>query len=138
MKRPAVALFGSLLLMLMNVGFVAAQDGSFTGEIMDSACAKMGSHEGMMAQHANIKDAKTCTLGCVKGGAKFVLYDSRSKTLYQLDDQQKPIQFAGTRVKISGSLDKDTNTIHVTDIQGAPYKPTSFRGSAYMTRPGTS
>jgi hypothetical protein len=103
----------------LSVGFAAAQGGSFNGEIMDSACAKMGSHDGMMKNHANIKDAKGCTLGCVKGGAKFVLYDASSKTVYQLDDQTKPRQFAGATVKVTGTLDKGTNTIHVSDISGS-------------------
>jgi Protein of unknown function (DUF5818) len=86
---------------------------------MDSSCAKMGSHEGMMKEHAGIKDAKACTLGCVKNGAKFVLYDATSKTVYQLDDQQKPMQFAGDHVQVNGTLDKATSTIHVTSIKSA-------------------
>jgi hypothetical protein len=36
-----------------------------------------------------------------------------------LDDQQKPVQFAGEKVKVMGTVDKVTNTIHVTDIHGA-------------------
>ncbi len=118
MKRLIFAVAGSLMLVLLIVSFSIAQDRTFNGEIMDSACAKMGSHDGMMKSHADIKDAKGCTLGCVKGGAKFVLYDSTSKTAYDLDDQQKPVQFAGQRVKVRGTVDKGTNTIHVTDIQG--------------------
>ena len=55
----------------------------------------------------------------LKGGAKFVLYDATSKMVYQLDDQQKPMALAGDQVKVTGSLDKATNTIHVTDIKAA-------------------
>ena len=119
MKRLTFAIVGSLMLVLLSVGFGIAQDRTFNGEIMDSACAKMGSHDGMMKSHADIKDAKGCTLGCVKDGAKFVLYDATSKTVYDLDDQQKPVQFAGQKVKVMGTVDKVTNTIHVTDIHGA-------------------
>src|ERR1700691_3512251 len=111
MRRMAMAVAGSLVLVLCSIGFTAAADMTYSGEIMDSACAKMGSHEGMMKAHAGIKDAKGCTLGCVKGGAKFVLYDAASKTVYELDDQQKPMQFAGDKVKVMGTLDKATNTI---------------------------
>jgi hypothetical protein len=102
-----------------TVSLAIAQDRTFNGEIMDSACAQMGSHDGMMKSNADIKDAKGCTLGCVKGGAKFVLYDAASKTVYELDDQQKPVKFAGEKVKVMGTVDKVTNTIHVTDIHGA-------------------
>jgi hypothetical protein len=119
MKRLAIATAVSLVLVLCSVGFTAAKDMTYSGDIMDSSCAKMGSHEGMMKGHPGIKDAKGCTLGCVKGGAKFVLYDAGSKMVYQLDDQQKPVQFAGDQVKVTGTLDKATNTIHVTDIKGA-------------------
>jgi hypothetical protein len=115
--RKVFLLAAPLLLVLSAVGLASAKD--FSGEIMDSACAKMGSHEGMMKGHPGIKDAKGCTLGCVKNGAKFVLYDESSKTVYQLDDQDKPMQFAGDKVKVMGTLDKATNTIHVTDIKGA-------------------
>lgn len=52
---------------------------TFTGEIMDSSCAKMGSHEMMEKEHKVAHDAKACTLGCVKMGAKFVLYDTATK-----------------------------------------------------------
>ena len=119
MKRLTFAVAGLFMLVLLGVGSGIAQDRTFNGEIMDSACAKMGSHDGMMKGHADIKDAKGCTLGCVKGGAKFVLYDAASKTVYELDDQQKPMQFAGEKVKVMGTVDKATNTIHVTDIKGA-------------------
>ena len=117
MKKMWMAILGSTVLALLAVGFSAAADMTYSGEIMDSSCAKMGSHEGMMKAHPGIKDAKGCTLGCVKGGAKFVLYDASSKTVYELDDQQKPVQFAGDKVKVMGTLDKATNTIHVTDIK---------------------
>ena len=115
--RKVFLLVAPVILVMSTMGIAAAKD--FSGEIMDSACAKMGSHDGMMKGHPGIKDAKGCTLGCVKGGAKFVLYDAASKTVYQLDDQQKPMQFAGDQVKVMGTLDKATNTIHVTDIKGA-------------------
>lgn len=119
MKRLILVVAESLMLVLLSVCLGIAQDRTFDGEIMDSACAKMGSHDGMMKSHADIKDAKGCTLGCVKGGAKFVLYDGSTKTVYELDDQQKPVKFAGEKVKVMGTVDKVTNTIHVTDIHGA-------------------
>jgi hypothetical protein len=119
MKKICLTILGSAVLALLAVGFAAAADMTYSGEIMDSACAKTGSHEGMMKAHPGMKDAKACTLGCVKAGAKFVLYDAASKTVYELDDQQKPMQFAGDKVKVMGTLDKTTNTIHVTDIKPA-------------------
>jgi hypothetical protein len=56
-------------------------------------------------------------LDCVKAGSKFVLYNSASKTVYQLDDQQKPRDFAGQKVKVVGTYDTGTKTIHVEKIE---------------------
>ena len=114
MKKVAIGLVASF--MLFVVSFAAAKDKAFTGEIMDSQCAKMGSHD-MMMKKEGIKTVKECTMGCVKMGGKYVLYNSATKTVYQLDDQTKPEQFAGEKVKVTGTMDKATKTIHVTDIQ---------------------
>ena len=118
MKRFAIGIAGSAMLLLLSPGFARAQNATFNGEIMDSQCAKTGSHQEMMTKHA-IKTEKACTLGCVKNGGKFVLYDPDSKMTYQLDDQKKPMQFAGEKVKVTGKYDSSTETIHVTDIQSA-------------------
>ncbi len=92
---------------------------TFTGEIWDSDCAKMGSHEQMMKGEGS-KNAKECTLGCVSGmGSKFVLYDKAKKVIYQLSDQEKPREFAGQRVKVTGTYDSATKTIQVQSIEPA-------------------
>jgi hypothetical protein len=39
--------------------------------------------------------------------------------VYELDDQTKPANFAGDKVKVMGTLDKATKTIHVSDIKAA-------------------
>lgn len=91
---------------------------SYTGEVMDSACASMGSHDGMM-QQAGAKNAKECTLKCVAAGSKFVLYDAASKTTYELSDQTKAKDFAGQKVKVTGTFDSSTKTITVQSIEAA-------------------
>jgi len=117
MKKLAFTLGG--ILILIGVSLAAPADRSFTGEIMDSACASMGSHSGMMSKEGGPKTAKACTAACVKGGAKYVLYDSATKKTYQLDDQSKPEQFAGEKVKVVGTYDATSKTIHVTSITSA-------------------
>jgi hypothetical protein len=108
------------LLACVGVGLMASpQANTFMGSIMDSSCALMGTHQKMMQAHPGIKSDKACTLGCVKNGAKFVLYDSSSNTVYQLDDQKTPMEYAGDKVKISGMLNADTKTIHVEKIEPA-------------------
>ena len=53
----------------------------------------------------------------VKVGRKYV--PKTDTATYQLDDQEKAKQFEGKQVKVSGSLDKATGTLHITDIQFA-------------------
>jgi hypothetical protein len=85
---------------------------TFTGEIMDSQCADMGSHENMMkGEHAST--AKECAIACVKKGGKYAFYDG--KKAYALDNQKKAKDFAGQKVTITGKVDGDT--IQVKDIQ---------------------
>jgi hypothetical protein len=50
----------------------------------------------------------------VKAGGKYVL--KTSDMSYQLDDQKKAKQFVGQQVKVIGTLDSSTSTIHMADI----------------------
>jgi len=102
--------------LLLAPGFAAAA--TFSGEIMDSQCAKGGGHESMFKKEGT-NDPKVCTLACVKAGGKFVLFDDATKTYHMLDNQTKPQPFAGQKVDVTGTLNKASNTIHVTDIKAA-------------------
>ena len=107
-----------VVMLLVGAGVSFARASVFTGEIMDSACAKMGSHDagyGMTGTHT----PKDCTLACVKSGSKFVLYNSARKMTYQLDDQAKPREFAGEKVRVIGTYNRSTKTIHVEKIEAA-------------------
>lgn len=48
---------------------------------------------------------------------KYVLQSQDAKTSYTLDDQEKAKQFDGQNVKVTGTLDSQSNVIHVSDIQ---------------------
>lgn len=122
MKKLALSL--AAVMALSTLSLAAPKSQTFTGEIMDSQCSAMGSHaemlkkEGMGGMDPNDPMAKKkCTTGCVGMGGKYVLFDAAAKAVYQLDDQTQPEKFAGEKVKVKGTLDKQTNTIHVTSIQ---------------------
>lgn len=122
MKRQLLPVLAAVL--LSSLSFAAPKAKTFKGEIMDSQCAMNRSHaemlkkEGMGDKNANDPMAKKmCTENCVKMGGKYVLYDSAAKKVYQLDDQTKPQQFAGQNVKVSGTIDKASETIHITNIE---------------------
>jgi Protein of unknown function (DUF5818) len=102
--------------MLIGPGFTVAKDASFSGEIMDEACAKGGGHESMFKKMGTT-DPKACTEACIKG-SKYVLFNA-DKSFYQLDNQKKPASFAGKKVEVTGTLNQATKTIHVTAIKAA-------------------
>lgn len=52
-----------------------------------------------------------------KVGTKYVLNDKASGAKYQLDTQDKAKEFLGKDVKVTGTLDPNTNTIAVSEIQ---------------------
>jgi hypothetical protein len=118
MKKSAITLAAALILMLPSLSFGAAKARTFTGNIMDSQCAKMGSHEAMKKKAGIATDAE-CTKQCVSMGGKYVLFNSGTKTIYQLDDQVKPEAFAGEKVKVTGTYNAKTKTIHVESIEAA-------------------
>jgi hypothetical protein len=104
--------------LLISCAFAQGKSGTLTGEIMDKQCAQMGSHENMMkAQGA--KDAKECTLACVKNGDKFALFDSATKKVYLIDSDKKVREYAGKRVQITGTYDDDAGTLQVKSIAPA-------------------
>jgi hypothetical protein len=112
MRRVASALL--VCSVLLTLSWAAQKAQTFTGEIMDSQCALLGGHQNMIQQG---ESSKECANRCVMIGGKYVLMDSASKTVYQLDDQKKAAPFAGAKVKVTGSFDTASKTIHVTDIK---------------------
>lgn len=52
-----------------------------------------------------------------KNGQYALLTDKQAGKGFYLDDQDKAKKFDGQNVKITGTLDVATNTIHIADIQ---------------------
>jgi hypothetical protein len=60
-----------------------------------------------------------CARNCVhRLGGVFVLV--MKEKIYRLDDQELAEKNAGTRVKVTGTLDEATHTLHVLSIQPNP------------------
>ena len=112
MKKFLIASIASAA--LLTVSLAAQKPQTFTGEIMDLQCSLLGGHAAMMKQGESPKD---CSVRCVSMGGKYVLVDAAAKMVYQLDDQKKPVAFAGAKVKVTGTYDTSTKTIHVASIQ---------------------
>jgi hypothetical protein len=100
------------LLLLVAASLSAAAQGkqTFTGVITDDMCPA-GTHADM---RMGPTDAE-CTKACVAlHGAAYVLWDG--KQAYALSDQKTPESFAAQKVRVTGTLDPKTRTIHVTSI----------------------
>jgi hypothetical protein len=110
-----------------------ADDKTFRGEIADSQCALnvhslSQSHKEMIAMKPEIKTDADCARFCVKErGGRFML-QTKDK-VYKLDAQVLAEEWAGQKVKLTGTLDPKTNTISVAKIealgpsQGSTPKP---------------
>jgi hypothetical protein len=59
------------------------------------------------------------SLGRLKDGDRLVLKDASTNMTYQLDDQAKAKKYEGKDVKVNGSFDANSNTIHVDSIEAA-------------------
>ncbi len=100
----------ALLLMTGTLLAGAASPQTFTGVITDSMCGK---------DHAMMKVApdSKCVVECVKHGSKYALYDGKKS--YVLSDQKSAEQFAGQKVRISGTLYEKTGILKVDSISAA-------------------
>ncbi|MGH9328409.1 MAG: DUF5818 domain-containing protein [Terriglobia bacterium] len=115
-----VALSTVVLMVFATFSFAQGRHArTVRGQIMDSMCASMGGHSpgGYSATHTHTPRA--CTLACVKAGSKFVLYNAAHKSTLQLDSQAKARPFAGENVRVIGTYDAATKTIHVERIEHA-------------------
>ena len=101
-----------VMLSLFVAAVLSAAQGkqTFTGVITDEMCP--------LATHSHMKMGPTdaeCTKACVMShDSKYVLYDGKSA--YVLSDQKTPETFAAQKVRVTGTLDAKTMTIHVDSI----------------------
>jgi Protein of unknown function (DUF5818) len=116
------ALAVAWLLVAVASTVVSAQDAkTFYGEVSDSQCALnvhslTRSHQEMLKSKSMGGTATECALFCVKyHGGDFVL--SSKKDVYRIDDQNAARAFAGQKVKITGEMEADHKTIHVSKIE---------------------
>jgi hypothetical protein len=94
---------------------------TFRGEIADSQCALnvhslTRSHQEMLKSKSMGGTSLSCALYCIKYlGGEFVL--TSRKHVYRLDNQEVVQKFIAQKVKINGTLDQKSNTIHIEKIE---------------------
>ena len=104
-----------LIVGLLALTALSAAQGkqTFVGTITDDMCER--------ADHSRMQMGSTdaeCTRACVaQHGAAFVLFDGTN--VYKLSDQKTSDKFAGQKVRVTGTVDAKTKTIHVESISAA-------------------
>lgn len=101
-----------------------AGEESYKGVIADSQCAMnvhslTKSHKEMLQDQTIGSTPADCVWYCVKQrGGRFVLQNKDK--VYKLDDQTIGRDFAAKKVEVFGTLDTQTNTIHVRRMELLP------------------
>ncbi len=93
------------------------ESGSKAGVISDSLCG--ANHAGMIKTGSMGEDDISCTLKCVDAGSRFVLIEAETGKIYRLSDQEKPREFAGKKVTVSGEISESAKFIQVKDLSPA-------------------
>jgi hypothetical protein len=112
LNRVVVSNLG-LALVAFSVLSAAQAKQTFRGTITDDVCAR--------ANHSQMRMGPTdaeCAAACIDAhGALYVLFDGNNA--YTLSDQRTAGKFAAQKVKVMGTLDSKTRTIHVESITAA-------------------
>ena len=123
MRRLAVVTMGTLVLLLLGARVAPAQERTFSGLLSDEDlnCVQ-NPMKVPPGTEAPPWDKTSCVLYWAhhaKPDGKFVLYDPDKKITYKLDDQKLVEPYVGDtqKVKVTGTLDEPSNTIHVKKIQ---------------------
>jgi hypothetical protein len=124
MRKTWAGVGSGLLLSVLLAHAGDAKPQIFRGEIGDTQCA-LNVHS-MTRSHAEMLKSKkmggtpgACATYCVQYlGGDFVL--SSKNDVYRLDNQEKVRLFAGQKVKIAGTLESKSNTIHIVDVEPLP------------------
>ncbi len=111
----------SLILVAVVLGF-AQHTGkrTFYGEVADSQCSMnvhslTRSHEEMLKRKSMGGTPASCTMYCIRYmGGEFVL--ATKKDVYYLDSANAQ-EFAGEKVKVVGTLDAKSRTIHASKVE---------------------
>jgi hypothetical protein len=123
-KRFGCLLLGLACFLLFCVAARGSGEEVFKGIIADSQCAMnvhslSQSHKEMLQGKSVGTTDADCVWYCVtQHGGRFVLQIKRM--VYKLDKQDLTKEYAGHHVKVTGTLDKETNVIHVRSIELVP------------------
>ena len=112
------------LVLLLSISVSPAAAGTaksiFYGEISDTQCAMnvhslSRSHQEMIEKKTIGTDATSCAIACVRRGGEWVLRSGEK--VYRLKNQGGVQEFAGKKVRVSGTLDPKSGALDNTLIE---------------------
>jgi Protein of unknown function (DUF5818) len=106
----------NLLVMLVALGVIAWTVPVANLSAVNHSAVLSAQQDEPAEPAAQETEAQTFTGQIMNHDGKFALHGEDGKT-YQLDDQDKAKEFDGKKVKITGSLDEESMTIHVSQIE---------------------
>jgi hypothetical protein len=129
--RWIFSLTSFVLVCTVSPALRAGGEEVFKGIIADSQCAMnvhslSQSHKEMLEGKSVGTTESDCVWYCItQRGGRFVLQNKGR--VYKLDKQDFTRDYAGQKVRVTGTLDEKTNIIHVraVEILAEPAKPTS-------------
>lgn len=125
MKTPKIA-----FLLIATSALVSAGDvQTFHGEISDTQCAMnihslTRSHQEMIKKQTFGRDAASCAKECVRRGGEWALRNGDE--VYHLKNPEGIREFAGQKVKVTGTLDPSTHTIDNISIEATGEKASTW------------
>jgi hypothetical protein len=123
-RRVILGLAGLGLAATLTAAGGNGSEEVFKGVIADSQCAMnvhslTKSHKEMLQDKTIGSTPADCVWYCVKQrGGRFVLQNKNR--VYRLDDQTLGREFSAKKVQVYGTLDPQTETIHVRRIELLP------------------
>lgn len=116
-------LFSAALVAVLLFGAGSSAPTVFEGEVTDSQCAfnvhsHNSSHDDMIRTNTMGNTPEECALTCVRHrNGKYVLIDPTKKKIFHLEPQSSAGEFAGKKVRIRGSYDKDRDVLTIAEIK---------------------
>jgi len=102
---------GKLILasLALTASTFAASAGEFSGVVTDTMCGS-NPHTSMMKDRTDAE----CVRVCARGSFAYALVSGGS--VMKLSDQKRSEKYAGQKVRVTGTYDEKSKTLHVVSI----------------------
>lgn len=108
----------NLLVLLAALGMIAWAVAATSVKAIPHNAVLTVQQDELSEPTAQEAESQTFTGQIANQDGKYMLRGDDGKT-YQLDDQDRAKSFDGKKVKVTGTLDEESTTIHVGDIEEA-------------------